>query len=471
MAPSTVKVVLLAVSAVLPQALAGCWVKSDPSPFNDVCSALSGDANLQTNLILFEDKVGDCVARYAPIGGILYQKAAIVYTGRDSRVTSTTALNTVQDVAAITGTYTFNFDIPQTNLQPGSPVTQLYIYSAPSYPDFHTFSWNFAINEQPIVTTTKALTAVTATSTGATVTTTRISTKTKLSGRVTLTSYSTTRTVKLPAVTVNTTAPVYTAQKTSTIFTTTTTTAICLPNKSTVTKVLARRDATYAKLLCGQTLVTPVSTVTVTVPTNTVTKTFSVTVSTSTTKFTVKQPDPQGYSRTDTPLRNHYHKIDEEWGQQVMLANTNSLDYVMITLQPWLLNTSRKVHSRREGLRKLPKPTGWLGSAYSSYTTSILLWTSIRSVELGSIGSACSDVGVFESVRSTAGYGRVCSTLFRIFASTASETTAATATTITESAAAKTNSPNAAPKEIGLMVAAVAALWLILLPRSRQLVI
>ncbi|KAK2037426.1 hypothetical protein LZ31DRAFT_546895 [Colletotrichum somersetense] len=162
MASSTVKVILLAVSAVLPQALAGCWVKSDPSPFNDVCAAISGGANLQTNLILFEDKVGDCVARYAPIGGILYQKAAIVYTGRDARVTSKTALNTVQDVAAITGTYSFNFDIPQSNFQPGSPVTQLYIYSAPSYPDFHTFSWNFAINGEPIVTTTKALASVTA---------------------------------------------------------------------------------------------------------------------------------------------------------------------------------------------------------------------------------------------------------------------------------------------------------------------
>ncbi|KAK7446439.1 hypothetical protein CaCOL14_010848 [Colletotrichum acutatum] len=114
---------------------------------------------------------------------------------------------------------------------------------------------------------------------------------------------------------------------------------------------------------------------------------------------------------------------------------------------------------------ELPTLTGAPGSILTSFTSGLKSWTSVHSSELGAVWSACKDEDFVGKITSLAEkYGPVCSAVAdfsRALDGTtvlATTTAAGTAATGTGGAATATTSlPNAASRETGMVMVAVAA--------------
>ncbi|KAJ0297557.1 hypothetical protein COL5a_009854 [Colletotrichum fioriniae] len=121
---------------------------------------------------------------------------------------------------------------------------------------------------------------------------------------------------------------------------------------------------------------------------------------------------------------------------------------------------------------ELPTLTGAPGSILTSFTSEVKSWTSAHSSELGAVWSACKDEDFVGKITSLAeSYGPVCSAVVDFSraldgttmiatttaAGTAATETGAAATGTGGAATAGTSAPNAAPRETGMVMVAVAA--------------
>ncbi|KAK1469724.1 hypothetical protein CMEL01_01491 [Colletotrichum melonis] len=122
---------------------------------------------------------------------------------------------------------------------------------------------------------------------------------------------------------------------------------------------------------------------------------------------------------------------------------------------------------------ELPTLTGAPGSILTSFTSRLKSWTSAHSSELSAVWSACKDEDFVGKITSLAeNYGPVCSAVAEfshsldettVVATTTAAGTAATETGVAATgtrgaaAAATTSLPNAASRETGIVMVAVAA--------------